>query len=257
MTFRACFSFRPRFAFPRFLVLAFSALLLSIAIQGSASAQTGPRVYLMRGLANVFSTGMDTLAGQLQAKGIRAEVYEYGQWQELANDAVAWSRANRRAPVVIVGHSLGADAAIQMAERMTAMGIAPRLVVTFDPVGVTTVGRSGGRFVNIYQSNNGFGKALTKGPGFTGTLVNRNENAASAQGIDHFNIEKAEAFHQQVIAMVRALSARPKPRPQPAPVADPAAPSASLGATPATASAAGPAAEKISATPAATPATAH
>lgn len=250
-------TFRPRFAFPRFLALAFAALFLSSAVQGSAFAQTGPRVYLMRGLANVFSTGMDTLAGQLQAKGIRADVYEYGQWQQLADDAVAWSRANHRAPVVIVGHSLGADAAIEMSERMTAMGIPPRLVVTFDPVGVTTVGRTGGRFINYYQSNNGFGKALTKGPGFSGTLVNRNQDAAAAQGIDHFNIEKVEAFHQQVITMVRALSARPKPRPQPAPVADPAAPSASLGATPATASAVSPVAEKVSATPAAVPAAAH
>ncbi|WP_051357188.1 thioesterase domain-containing protein [Azorhizobium doebereinerae] len=238
-------TFRARTAFPRLLALAFAAVVLSLAAHGSASAQPGPRVYLMRGLANVFSTGLDTLASKLQAKGISANVYEYGQWQQLADDAVAWSRANGKAPVVIIGHSLGADTAIEMAERMTALGIPPRLVVTFDPVGVTQVGRSGGRFVNYYQSNNGFGKRLTTGPGFSGTLVNRNEDAAAAQGLDHFNIEKAEALHQDVIAMVRAL-ARPKPRPKPAPAADPAAPTAGA-ATPAPAASAQAPAETVSA----------
>lgn len=237
-------TFRARTAFPRLLALAFAAVVLFLAAHGSASAQTGPRVYLMRGLANVFSTGLDTLASKLQAKGVSANVYEYGQWQQLADDAVSWSRAHGKAPVVIIGHSLGADTAIEMAERMTALGIAPRLVVTFDPVGVTQVGRSGGRFVNYYQSNNGFGKRLTTGPGFSGTLVNRNEDAAAAQGLDHFNIEKSDALHQDVIAMVRAL-ARPKPRPAPAPA--PAAPTAGA-ATPAPAAAAQPAAETVSAT---------
>ncbi|OYX83353.1 MAG: hypothetical protein B7Y75_05455, partial [Azorhizobium sp. 35-67-5] len=187
-------------------------------------------------------TGLDSLSDKLRAKGIASNVYEYGQWQQLADDAVAWSKAHGKAPVVIIGHSLGADAAIEMAERMTAMGVAPRLVVTFDPVGVTQVGRSGGRFVNYYQSNNGFGKRLTTGPGFSGVLVNRNEDAAAAQGLDHFNIEKSDALHRDVIAMVRALRSRPRPKPAPAnPAAVSSAPAAAEGA-------ARPAAETVSAT---------
>ncbi len=238
--------------FSRFVPVLLAAVLL--ALPGAVQAQTGPRVYLMRGLANVFSTGLDVLSDKLKAKGIAANVYEYGQWPQLADDAVAWSRAHGKAPVVIIGHSLGADAAVEMAQRMTAMGIAPRLVVTFDPVGVTQVGRTGGRFVNYYQSNNGFGKRLTAGPGFSGVLVNRNEDAAAAQGLDHFNIEKADALHADVIAMVQALGrARPRPKPAPA-VTDPAAPSAGTGAPVATNTpaantpAAKPAAETVSAT---------
>lgn len=241
-------TFRPSFVFSRLVPLLLAALLLPLAFQGAAQAQTGPRVYLMRGLANVFSTGLDALSDKMRAKGIASNVYEYGQWQQLADDAVAWSKAHGKAPVVIIGHSLGADAAIEMAERMTAMGVAPRLVVTFDPVGVTQVGRSGGRFVNYYQSNNGFGKRLTTGPGFSGVLVNRNEDAAAAQGLDHFNIEKADALHRDVIAMVQALG-RSKPRPKAAPAAVPANP-ASVSSAPAAGenAAARPAAETVSAT---------
>lgn len=196
----------------------------------SLNGQSIGKVYLMRGLANVFSYGMDTLADKLRARGINATVYEYGQWQQLANDAVAFSRANRRAPIVIAGHSLGADAAIQMAEMMTAMGVAPKLVITFDPVGVQQIGRSGGRFINYYQSNNGFGKRLTTLPGFTGTLVNRNLDNMPA--IDHFNIEKADAIQAEAIKAIAAVTRRPPP-PPPVPVPAPEAAVSGTVATPA------------------------
>lgn len=213
----------------RFLGALVGALVLLRAHLQPVQAQSIGKVYLMRGLANVFSLGMDTMADKLRARGINATVYEYGQWPQLADDAVAWSRANRRAPVVIVGHSLGADAAIQMAERMTALGMAPRLVITFDPVGVTQIGRSGGRFINFYQSNNGFGKHLTTTAGFSGRLVNRNLDNMPA--IDHFNIEKADAIQADAIKEIVAATRRPPP---PAPTPAPA-PEASIGTGSATA----------------------
>ncbi|MFG1360393.1 thioesterase domain-containing protein [Xanthobacter pseudotagetidis] len=190
------------------------ALFLSVSFAtGPAAAQNTGHVYLLRGLANVFSLGMDDLAEKLNARGITATVHEYGAWPQLADQAAAASRANRNAPIIIVGHSLGADAAIEMAQRLTALGVAPRLVVTFDPVGVTSIGPSGGRFVNYYQSNNGYGKRLATGPGFKGRLDNRNLDASGS--IDHFNIEKSPRLHSEVIAAVQAITARPKPRPRP------------------------------------------
>src|SRR5262249_32008188 len=46
-------------------------------------------VYLLRGLMNIFSLGMDDLAAKLQRRGIAAGVYEYGQWESLCQDAAA------------------------------------------------------------------------------------------------------------------------------------------------------------------------
>ncbi|MGR7995249.1 thioesterase domain-containing protein [Xanthobacter sp. ZOL 2024] len=218
----------------RFAVALFAALFLTIAVR-PAAAQGTPHVYLMRGLANVFSYGLDDLAAKLNARGIPATVYEYGQWQSLADMASAESRAHGRFPIVVVGHSLGADAAIQMAERLTALGTPPTLVVTFDPVGVNTVGAASGRFVNYYQSNNGYGKRLTAGPGFRGKLINRNLDQVAA--IDHFNIEKSPQLHSEVVSQVRALGVRRKPKPRPvAKPAQPAAPTPAPGSQAATTS---------------------
>lgn len=221
----------------RFVCALVAAFILVFSAFSPAQAQNIGKVYLMRGLANIFSLGMDTLAEKLRQRGVDAQVYEYGQWPQLADEAVAWSRARGKAPIIIIGHSLGADTAIEMAERMTKLGLPPRLVFTFDPVGVTQVANTGGKFINYYQSNNGFGKRLTTGPGFKGQLVNRNLDAMGA--IDHFNIEKSDALHAEVVSTILSVTrrrSRPRPAPAPevsAPAAKPAAASAAdtVGAT--------------------------
>ncbi|MFG1416797.1 hypothetical protein V5F38_00735 [Xanthobacter sp. V0B-10] len=208
----------------RFAVALFAALFLT-ATGRPAAAQGTPHVYLMRGLANVFSLGMDDLAAKLNARGIPAQVYEYGQWEQVAAQASAVSKSERGSPIIIIGHSLGADAAIEAGERLTALGTPAKLVVTFDPVGVSTVGRASGRFVNYYQANNGYGKRLTAGPGFRGKLVNRDLDGVAS--IDHFNIEKMPKLHSEVMASIQALKSRPKPKPAPAaPAVTPASESA-------------------------------
>lgn len=209
------------------LALIAAFVVICAAVPASAQPSRG-HVYLLRGLANVFSLGMDDLATKLNARGIPATVHEYGQWQQLASAASAESRANGNAPIIIVGHSLGADAAVEMAQRLTALGTPPKLVVTFDPVGVTEIGPSLGYFVNYYQSNNGYGKRLGGGPGFRGNLVNRNLNAIG--NIDHFNIEKSPRLHEEVIAQVRSITA-PKPKPKPKPV-EPATPASTPASAP-------------------------
>lgn len=211
----------------RFAQALLAALVVFCVAQPALAQQNRGHVYLLRGLANVFSLGMDDLAAKMNARGIPATVHEYGQWQQLADAAAAESRATGNAPIVIVGHSLGADAAIEMAERLTALGVPPKLVVTFDPVGVTQVGPSLGYFVNYYQSNNGYGKRLTAARGFRGNIVNRNLDAIGS--IDHFNIEKSPRLHEEVITQVRSITNKPKPKPKPAAPAAPAAEPSSPG----------------------------
>ncbi|QRG08104.1 hypothetical protein EZH22_07150 [Xanthobacter dioxanivorans] len=208
----------------RLILALLAALVVFCAVEPASAQQSRGHVYLLRGLANVFSLGMDDLAAKMNARGIRASVHEYGQWASLADAAAAESRANGNAPIMIIGHSLGADAAVEMAERLTALGTPPKLVVTFDPVGVTQVGPSLGYFVNYYQSNNGYGKRLTAAAGFRGNIVNRNLNALG--NIDHFNIEKSPRLHEEVISQVRSMTVKPKPKPKPAAPTEPAAPAA-------------------------------
>jgi len=45
------------------------------------AAESRAHVYLLRGLMNIFSLGMDTLSEQLNRRGVYATVHGYGEWQ--------------------------------------------------------------------------------------------------------------------------------------------------------------------------------
>ena len=78
-------------------------------------AQSRAHVYLLRGLMNIFSLGMDTLCDELNKRGIYATVYNHTAWQELADQAAADYKTGKEGPIILIGHSLGANAVMQMA----------------------------------------------------------------------------------------------------------------------------------------------
>ncbi|TCK30104.1 hypothetical protein EV667_0190 [Ancylobacter aquaticus] len=224
--------------------LAFAALMV-VGLSAPAHAQSKqnqPRVYLLRGLANIFSLGMDDLAAKLRARGVEASVHSYVDLEILTRTAVEQAKAGKRraSPVIIIGHSLGADAAVTMGNRVTAAGVPVPLVVTFDPVTAMTASSKIGKVVNYYQAG-GSGKAVS------GARV-ENIDLTGSGALSHFNIDKAAELHNRVIGMIqraprpRAVAAKPKPKPAEtsaeAPVATPAAaavvPVAAPAATPAT-----------------------
>ena len=104
-----------------FLAVGAFACLALAAAQAAPPAQTNEtRVYLLRGLANVFSLGLDDLADKLSRRGIQATVANHADADALADEIVARRAAGWRGPVVLVGHSLGADAVYPMAARLAA-----------------------------------------------------------------------------------------------------------------------------------------
>lgn len=225
------------------------ALCLALSMSSPADAQSRsqagatvkPRVYLLRGLANIFSLGMDDLAVKLNARGIKASVHSYADWQGVAAAAITEAKAGKRrpTPVVIIGHSLGADAAVYMGNKVSGEGVPVPLVVTFDPVTPTTASAKIGRVVNYYVAS-GSGKPVA------GPKV-QNINMGGNDKVGHFNIDKLAELQAQVIAMIDRPAPRPR-RPRLAP--RPAAPLVSAPAAPSTSSAAQPAATEP-ATPAA------
>jgi surfactin synthase thioesterase subunit len=76
-------------------------------------AQPHPHVYLFRGLADVFSTGMDTLADEPNKHGVHATSHSHTDWKAIADRAVADYKAKKEGPIILIGHSLGADAAME------------------------------------------------------------------------------------------------------------------------------------------------
>ncbi len=75
-------------------------------------------MYLLRGWFGVFSTGMDELAAALNAQGAKAEAIGHLSWKATVSKIVQSRTAGRTGPLVLVGHSQGANNVIEMARSL-------------------------------------------------------------------------------------------------------------------------------------------
>jgi hypothetical protein len=175
---------------------------------GAAQAQPRAHVYLLRGLMNVFSLGMDTLADELKRHGIDATVHNYAEWQTLADQAATDYKAGKEAPIILIGHSLGADAIMEMAAYLGHKGVAVALVVPFDGTKSFAASDNVARVLNLTQREYAY---MRGGPGFRGTLAN--VDVSSDKSIDHINIDKSPRLHARVVAEVLAVVGNHKTAP--------------------------------------------
>jgi hypothetical protein len=220
----------------------FSAILLTAGLllafgTGPGSAEPRAHVYLLRGLMNIFSLGMDTLADELNRRGVYATVDNHADWQDLADSAAAKYKAGTEGPIIIIGHSLGADAAMEMAAYLGQRGVPVALVVPFDGTDSYAASANVGRVLNLSQHY-----WMSRGPGFHGSLVN--VDLRNDPNIDHLTIDKSPRLHARVIAEVLAVAgggghrmgAPPAPTPinvnAPAPAGTTAAPSSDSSVKP-------------------------
>jgi hypothetical protein len=186
-----------------------ATLALAYPLMSDASAKT-PRgsIYLMRGLANVFSLGLDDLNAKLQAKGVNSVVLNYSSWPEIANDIIAKYKQNKNSalPVVVMGHSFGADATLLLSAELAKHNIPVALVVEFDVVSNVPVPNNIRHLINFYESA-GNGRKLVAPPGFKGRLDNIDLSKTDAS-IGHLNIEKSPALHAKAIAATLGVLGR-------------------------------------------------
>ncbi len=118
------------------------ALLLVIPIGAStanaltnpASAASGAHVYLLRGVLNIFSLGLDEIAAKLQQQGITVTVANYLSWASLAEEAAAEYKSGRTKTIILVGHSSGATALPDMVARLDQLGAPVKLAIGLDSV---------------------------------------------------------------------------------------------------------------------------
>jgi hypothetical protein len=177
--------------------LLFAAIFVAFSsLSGNANASG--HIYLLKGLAGVFSTGLDVLDQKLIQRGYSATVHSHLSYEELSVEAARLQKGGK-GPIIIMGHSSGADAAISMAEKMKTLGAPVALVVTFGPTINLVAPSNVSQVVNYY-----FGSAsVTKGPGFKGTISN--VDLSGDANINHLNVEKIDRLHASVIAKVQAL----------------------------------------------------
>lgn len=173
------------------------------------------RAFLIHGLAGgrpfYFSAGLDGLARKLRAQGVTASVHAqgsflrpYGEVGAIAQAALAM--AGKGARPVLIGHSMGADAALKVAVRLDAARVAVPLVVCFDPTsfsllfGPPPVPNNVARALSFYQKISPLGRGILKAaPGFRGALIQ--ERVATI----HSAIDDDPALHARVLTEVKAL----------------------------------------------------
>ncbi len=156
-----------------------------------------PHVYLMRGLLNIFSLGMDQLATEIQSHGIEASVYNHTLADSVVAEIVAKYRAGDHGPYILVGHSLGADAVMTMAQSLNAQGVPVALVVPFDGTGSYAAPKNVACVLNLTQRVYAY---MRPGSGFRGKL--QNVDVSSDPGIDHFTIDKSPRLQAMALNTV-------------------------------------------------------
>jgi hypothetical protein len=186
-------------------------------VQTTSNRPKAGNVYLLRGFIGIWSTGIDQLGAEINQLGIRATVYRCEQWRELT-DAILEKYKDQKStePLIIIGHSWGADHALDLAHELEAAHIPIDLIITLDPVTPPTVPGNVRWCHNVYQTN-GFwqpipyfrGVALDKEKGSTGKLENLNIRKDRTDLLepdtDHYNIEKNVKIHKEVIMQLQKV----------------------------------------------------
>jgi len=188
------------------LVSVLSAIMFLTAGSIASHAQSaqalkqrnGTHVYLLRGFMTVFSYGLDELAEKLQRRGIQATLHSYTDGPGLAADAIQDYKSGRARTIIIIGHSMGAGAAVEMAEDLGHANVPVALVVTFDGGGGRTVPSNVKRLVNLYAAN-GMGAALNPPQGYRGALINWQSKDPD---MGHVGVAASPELHQRVIGYV-------------------------------------------------------
>ena len=175
----------------------------------NATIQPRGRVYLFRGFAGlVFSRGVDHLAEMIGNAGLSATVNEAMMCGSVAKDAIEAYRSDPQ-PIIIVGHSMGSACAISFANDLYAENIAVSLIVTTDPNRIAgDVPPNVERYINIFQSTSVLGgRDIKPSKGYQGHYASY--DMAYHDEINHLNIEKDEATHEQVLSKILLLTATP------------------------------------------------
>ncbi len=156
-----------------------------------------PHVYLMRGLLNIFSLGMDQLAAHIEGHGIDASVYNHTLADLIVGEIVQKYRTGDHGPYILVGHSLGADAVMTMAQQLNSQGVPVALVVPFDGTGSYAAPRNVACVLNLTQRKYAYMRA---GAGFHGML--ENVDVSNDTSIDHFTIDKSPRLQAEALRYV-------------------------------------------------------
>jgi len=167
----------------------------------SAAPATGAHVYLLRGVLNIFSLGLDDIAAKLERQGIPVTVANFVSWSSLADQAAAEYKSGKVRTIILVGHSSGATALPDMVAKLGQLGVPVKLAIGLDSVFRTKLAGNAERYINFYVAN-GAGEPVTRTKDFRGAL--ENVDVHTVPGVGHLSIDKNQIMQQKVIGAIDA-----------------------------------------------------
>ena len=188
--------------------LASATLLVVLSTIGASSASAATaghkKVYLLRGLTNVLSPGIDHLNEELQRRNVDVTISNHAFSDSLALEAIDGCKSGRIGSIVLVGHSLGASAAVSVAEQLQRAGLHVALIVTIDPVTKIVVPNNVHVLRNYFLSS-GVGTVVERSGHFHGTLQNVDMGKTE---YGHVSLTNAPVVQNQAIRDILAANSR-------------------------------------------------
>lgn len=179
----------------------FFALLLGV-LWAPCSEAAETHVYLLRGWFGVFSTGLDAMAEELNAKGVRAEAIGHLSARATVAKIVQEQAVAKPGPIILIGHSQGANNVIEMARALGAQNISVDLLITLAPFLQDPVPANVVRVMNFYTA--GWGAPLMADPSFHGKLSNF--DLSSDAEVSHISIDKSPKVQSEITRAVMLIS---------------------------------------------------
>ncbi|KTD31273.1 hypothetical protein [Legionella maceachernii] len=167
--------------------------------------KSNARVFVMRGgLGGVFSTGMNQLQNTLERKyRIRAESTVWYKVDQLSKYIIKnYGTKELPGPIILAGHSLGANEQIKVAKNLAKANIPVDLLITIDAVSPLEVPPNVKHVLNIYKPSfvPMFSGLRVKAMDPTRTKIeNINVTTLKKVAVNHFTIDKDEEIQNLMI----------------------------------------------------------
>ena len=172
-------------------------------------------VYCILGWLGIWSRGMDVIASRAQSElGVHAISLANPEWHKLAHYITNEHDAGRlNEPLVLVGHSIGADDQVRVARALNATHVPVDLLLLIDPTLPPHIPPNVIHCVNLYKSH----PVTDPMPAFRGVRVIADDPTRTTvenvnlrntpvgfdtSVINHFNIAKITGLQDMVLAEI-------------------------------------------------------
>lgn len=175
-----------------------------------AKYYTKGQVYTMRGLGGIFSTGMNRLENTLENEyKIRTASTIWYKANTLSDYIIKhYETKELQGPIVLIGHSLGANEQIKVAQNLSRANIPVDLLVTVDAVSPVKVPPNVKQVLNLYKPAfvpmfSGL-KIKAVDPEFT-YVDNFDVSRIKDVYVNHFTIDKNKEIQKIMLQKVLAV----------------------------------------------------